>query len=134
MLPMGWASAVGVMRVMQELATNLFLQSKLEIEKQVVRSKAIPSWLVEGLKDSQAEQKGRRHTYLDNFFIGQKVRKGAPGYDSRRLHLEAEIAWELYGVLSSKKKKVEGAVRVEELGAAMQCLEKNNPSELVWKG
>ena len=122
-LPMGWSSAVGVM---QELATNLLLKSHLEIEKQVVRTRALPEWLVNSLRKEETTAKGWWHIYLDNFFTGQRVGNGKVGYDARKLHAEAEEAWATYGVLSSKKKKVEGAAHVEELGAAMsgteQCI------------
>lgn len=115
-LPMGWASAVGVM---QELATNLLLESKMSIQKQVVRSRALPQWLLDTLNSTVEDDKGWWHIYLDNFFTGQKIKIGDEGLDTRRLHAEAEEAWERYGVLSSKKKKVEGAARVEELGAVI---------------
>lgn len=122
-LPMGWSSAVGVM---QELGTNLLLRSRLEIEKQVVRTRALPEWLVNSLRNEATTTKGWWHIYLDNFFTGQRVGNGKVGYDARKLHAEAEKAWVTYGVLSSKKKKVEGAAQVEELGAAMsgteQCI------------
>ena len=115
-LPMGWASAVGVT---QELATNLLLQSKMSIQKQVVRSRALPQWLLDTLEATSGDDNGWWHIYLDNFFTGQKVKIGDEGLDTRGLHAEAEEAWERYGVLSSKKKKVEGAARVDELGAVI---------------
>ena len=113
-LPMGWASAVGVM---QELATNLLVRSQLEVEKQITRVKSLPRWLTDAMGSAQFEEKGWWHIYLDNFFTGQKVTRSSVGYDTQRLHAEAEKAWAEYGVLSSKKKKVEGAS--QELGAAL---------------
>ena len=112
-LPMGWASSVGVM---QEISERLLYVGKLPTTSQLVRSRAVPLWMVGLLKESAEKGKAWWHVYLDNFAAGEIVRDGL-GSEGDRLHILAESAWEQAGVLSSEKKKKRGVSAVQELGA-----------------
>ena len=112
-LPMGWASSVGVM---QEISERLLWVGKLPKTSQLVRSRAVPLWMVGLLKESEEKGKAWWHVYLDNFAAGEIV-KGGIGVEGDRLHILAEDAWEQAGVLSSEKKKKKGVPSVQELGA-----------------
>ena len=112
-LPMGWASSVGVM---QEISERLLWVGRLPRTSQLVRSRAVPLWMVGLMQESKKSGKAWWHVYLDNFAAGEIVR-GGPGEEGDRLHILAEDAWERAGVLSSEKKKKKGVASVQELGA-----------------
>ena len=97
-LPMGWSS---------------FLSEEAQVE----RGSPIPRFLVECLKEGEDKLMPWWHVYLDNCCVGQRVRKGRPPTEGDVLHRRAEMAWERTGILSSEKKRVAHAERVEELGA-----------------
>ena len=112
-LPMGWASSVGVM---QEISERLLWMGRLPRSSQLVRSRAVPLWMVGLVKEAEDKGKAWWHVYLDNFAAGEVVKDGF-GFEGDRLHIMAEDAWERAGVLSSEKKKKKGVASVQELGA-----------------
>ncbi|CAK9077745.1 unnamed protein product [Durusdinium trenchii] len=57
------------------------------------------------------------HVYLDNFCAGQKVMAGEHAQAGQALHNCIEDAWAGSGLVSSEKKRVSNASRVQELGA-----------------
>ena len=112
-LPVGWASSVGVM---QEISERLLWMGRLPRSSQLVRSRAVPLWMVGLVKEAEDKGKAWWHVYLDNFAAGEVVKDGF-GFEGDRLHIMAEDAWERAGVLSSEKKKKKGVASVQELGA-----------------
>ena len=115
-LPMGWGSAVAVM---QEVSSKLLLDYGLDRGSQVTRLKPLPPWLVHDIDVSYQAKQGWWHVYLDNFFAGEKRRKGISTGAAAEFHEDAEAAWAKGGVVSSAKKKVVGESGVQELGAVI---------------
>ena len=113
-LPMGWTSAVNVM---QELSTKLLLRRGLDGERQITRTKPIPSWLTSVLKKASSTGSHWWHVYLDNFFSGERVLAGSEATNAQALHSGAEAAWANAKVLSSEKKKATFLTVADELGA-----------------
>ena len=113
-LPMGWASAVGVM---QEVADKLTEIGNLPEACKVERTRLVPTWMTDTLKQANSSHSSWFHVYLDNFCAAEKVVKNAGGEEGRQLHAAIEEAWEQEGVLSSAKKRVREAETVHELGA-----------------
>ena len=72
-LPMGWASSVGIM---QEISEQILLRAGLPARAQLVRDRAIPPWMVGILHKSQEEGRAWWHVYLDNFAAGEVVAGG----------------------------------------------------------
>ena len=120
-LPMGWASAVGIM---QEVSSNLLLRDRLPSYNQICKRKPLPRWMCEILEGAGNANKSFWHVYLDNFCCGAKIKKGEADVAGRALHEEAEAAWSESGVLSSAKKQVKSAYEVVELGAMINGREK----------
>ena len=69
------------------------------------------------MEEAGAQHKAWFHVYLDNFFAGEKVKKGSQALEVEKVHQDAEAACSSAGVLSSEKKRIRGAPAVEELGA-----------------
>ena len=113
-IPMGWGSAVSIM---QEVADRLTVLGGLPLSNKVRRSSPLPTWLVDVLDEGKATHRAWYHVYLDNFCAMEKLGGGTGGPSGQDLHDGIESAWESSGVLSSAKKKVVGAPRVQELGA-----------------
>lgn len=113
-LPMGWSSAVAVM---QEISQSLLHCFGLPKSLQMKRTKGLPLWLCETVCESLNKKRAWWHIYLDNFFAGQKCLEGEEAIDSKDLHNAAEAAWQASGVISSEKKRISGADKVDELGA-----------------
>lgn len=113
-LPMGWSSAVSVM---QEISQSLLHCFGLPREVQVKRTKGLPLWLCESLRNAGSSKRAWWRIYLDNFFAGEKCEKDKEAEGSNALHAAAERAWEKSGVISSEKKRLSAAVKVDELGA-----------------
>ena len=116
-LPMGWSSSVSLM---QEAAEYLAWCARLPEAGQVQRGSAIPRFLVDCMAEGDEKMLPWWHCYLDNFCVGQRVKKGRHPKEGNDLHLRAEAAWEANGILSSEKKRVAQASRVEELGALVE--------------
>lgn len=113
-LPMGWTSAVAVM---QEISQSMLLCYGLPKELQVKRTRGLPLWLCNVLRDAGDTSKAWWRIYLDNFFAGEKSQGGNSGKEVDNLHSLAEQAWAEIGVISSEKKRVSGVETVDELGA-----------------
>ena len=115
-IPMGWGSAVSIM---QEVAQRLTLIGRLPASHQVRRKVPLPQWIVEALDEGAKKGRAWFHVYLDNFCAMEKYAEEG-GNEGLWLHQRLEKAWEATGVLSSEKKRVEGAQEVQELGAALR--------------
>ena len=109
-LPVGWSSAVSVM---QEVSEMLLVDQGFPKEGQVMRSRALPSWMTAETK------RFWWHVSLDNFFAGERLGKGDDGGEAEELQHQAETVWATAGVLSAEKKKVKGAEEVPELGGEL---------------
>ena len=113
-LPMGWASSVGVM---QEVSENILWQFGLGKQTQILRRKAVPLWMVGVLEKAAEVGKAWWHVYLDNFAAGEISEPGERNAGDR-LHEMAEEAWATAQVISSEKKRKAATTVAEELGAA----------------
>ncbi len=113
-LPMGWASSVGVM---QEVSENILWQFGLGKQTQISRRKALPLWMVGILEKANEVGKAWWHVYLDNFAAGE-ISEPSERKAGDELHEMAEEAWASAQVISSDKKRKAAAVVAEELGAA----------------
>ena len=114
-LPMGWLSSVAIM---QEVSEHLLKVRALDETSQIIRSKAVPMWMVGITRDSFQTSRSWWRVYLDNFAAGEAV---SPEPQSLRggdqLHYLAELSWSDSGVLSSEKKRQQGVEVAQELGA-----------------
>ena len=114
-LPMGWLSSVAIM---QEVSEHLLKVRASDENSQIIRSKAVPMWMVGIARDSFETSRSWWHVYLDNFAAGEAV---SPEPQSLRggdqLHYLAELSWSDSGVLSSEKKRQQGVEVAQELGA-----------------
>eukprot|EP00438_Fugacium_kawagutii_P035668 Skav205025 [mRNA] locus=scaffold1026:370533:376645:- [translate_table: standard] len=113
-LPMGWASAVGVM---QEVAESLAKLGNLSDDQRLIKSRAVPMWLVTTIQEGVATNRAWYHVYLDNFCAAEKVVNGSNGAEGQHLHESIEKSWRDTGVISSAKKRISGEGHVFELGA-----------------
>ena len=113
-VPMGWASSVGLM---QEMSENLLVKQGVALQHQLKKGRALPPWLNEVLADSRRTSRYWWHVYLDNFCAGERCLPDQGDRRGRICHQEAEAAWSKAGVLSSEKKRKAAQKRVEELGA-----------------
>ena len=116
-IPMGWHSAVSIM---QEVADKLTALGQLPKESMVRRNIPLPPWLTDVLTEGSQKQKPWYHVYLDNFCAMQRTADRGEPEEARVLHEELEQAWNDAGVLSSAKKRVSGAIKVDELGARLE--------------
>lgn len=112
-LPMGWASSVGIM---QEVSERILLDHGVPRESQLRRGRAIPPWMVGILATAHTESRAWWHVYLDNFAAGEVLEKRSPNAGDQ-LHCLAEEAWKNAGVISSEKKRQRFQLQAEELGA-----------------
>ena len=113
-LPMGWASSVGVM---QEVSENILWQFGFERRTQILRRKAVPLWMVGVMDKAKELGKAWWHVYLDNFAAGEISEPGERKAGDE-LHEMAEEAWAQAQVISSAKKRKAATIVAEELGAA----------------
>ncbi len=113
-IPMGWASSVGLM---QEISENLLLRGGLNPRRQVRRGSTLPEWMVKVLHSSRDGGNYWWHVYLDNFCAAEKVRPPETEAGGRECHILAEKLWNSAKVLSSEKKRKSAEARIEELGA-----------------
>ncbi len=113
-LPMGWASSVGLM---QEISENILLHGGMARSQQIRRGSPLPPWMCDTL--GQAKTTGRVwwHVYLDNFCACEKLLPSSPAVQGDLCHQLAEELWQKAGVVSSEKKKRRVAETIEELGA-----------------
>ena len=113
-LPMGWLSSVSIM---QEISENILLSTKLDKTEQLVRTRPVPPWMVDIVRESEKQGRNWWHIYLDNFAGGQAFTDEEELALGERIHLWAEEAWKEAGVVSSEKKRVSAASTACELGA-----------------
>ena len=113
-IPMGWASSVGLM---QEMAEALAYAGGLDRKNQIRKGNSLPSWMNQILSNAEEEDRMWWHVYLDNFCCGERVQPDSPGDQGRRCHELAEAAWSSAAVLSSEKKRKRAVRMAEELGA-----------------
>ena len=115
-LPMGWASSVGLM---QMASRELLLQAQGNWQGELRRTSLSPPWFVQ-----ESLRRGREswwQVYLDNFMAAEvKERSETGGDESLRLHSQAVAAWEEKGVLCAKDKHVLGGRDAVELGVCIQ--------------
>ena len=111
---MGWCCSVALM---QEAAENLMRVGSLSEDGQVVRGSPIPSFLVDVMDEGKKFLRPWWHVYLDNFCVGQRVRKGASLVAGNKMHEAAELSWGRAGIVSSEKKRMSGETKALELGA-----------------
>ena len=110
-LPMGWASSVGLM---QMLSRQLLKMSSLHSEVELRRKALTPPCFVEEALRLGGEQ--WYQVYLDNFMSVELKDKGVNEGGPSRLHAEAMQAWDSHGVLNVPEKHVIGAPVATELG------------------
>ena len=113
-LPMGWSSSVSIM---QEVAEQVALLGGAPVGTQLVRGRALPTFLTSCIELAEARDMPWWHVYLDNFCAGQKILPAETDAAGQSLHDCVEDAWARSGLVSSAKKKVSGASKVQELGA-----------------
>ena len=126
-IPTGWSSAVAIM---QEIADRLTVIGQLPQDHKIRKTTPLPPWLVGVVETATREQKAWYHVYLDNF-CAMEIRDGTSASSSlgAAFHQFLEDAWKSEGVLSSEKKKVSEADRVQELGADIDgCSGRFGPS------
>ena len=112
-LPMGWASSVGIMQEVSEAILHL---GNLRKEDQLRRQSPLPPWMVGLISEAHDKGKAWWHVYLDNFAAGEIV-DGTNRDGGDHLHQLAEDAWRSNGVISSAKKKKKAVSLAQELGA-----------------
>ena len=111
-LPMGWASSVGIM---QMASRELIRRSKLPEVDELCKQGSIPRWFVDWSRDIPSSATWWQ-VYLDNFMAAEVCRAGPPTGSDVQLHTLAVGAWDQTGVLCSKDKDVLGAEVATELG------------------
>ena len=120
-IPMGWASSVGLM---QEMAEALVYGGGLSPRHQVRKGSPLPSWMNHTLKEAKESDRMWWHVYLDNFCAGERLYPSDAKLQGQECHRLAELAWTNAGVLSSEKKKKVAVSLAEELGAEIDGLQK----------
>ena len=115
-VPMGWASSVGLM---QEMAESLVYKGGLSQRHQIRKGSPLPSWMSHTLATAEETHRMWWHVYLDNFCAGERLLPSDPKTQGQQCHELAERAWTSAGVLSSEKKKKEAVLLAEELGAEL---------------
>ena len=95
----------------------LLYRSPINRIGQMARSKPIPEWFNELLRQAGSTNRAWWHVYLDNFAAGERISRGSPSLDAELCHKLAEEAWNSAGIISSEKKRVSGAEKIVELGA-----------------
>ena len=113
-LPMGWASSVGLM---QEISENILIQGGLLRDQQVRRGNSLPPWMCDTLMTSRITGQVWWHVYLDNFCACEKLQPTSAAVLGDKCHQLAEELWSRAGVVSSEKKRRRVAEEIEELGA-----------------
>ena len=110
-LPMGWASSVGLMRM---ASRQMILRLGSGHGEELRKGKQTPKWFTDSLR-----QEGERcwwQVYLDNYMAGSIEKKDNKGKKSESMHAEAVGAWSENGVVSAKDKHVIAATTATELG------------------
>lgn len=110
-LPMGWASSVGIM---QQLTREILLTKGLPESQELKKSAPLPAWFTQVLNDSD-EDHAWWQVYLDNFLAGERV-TGTASSLNVALQGAAMKAWGDAGVLTAEDKQVLDSPQVVELG------------------
>lgn len=114
-LPMGWASSVGIMQMAsRELIHRAGLSESDELRKQG----AIPRWFVDWSRGIP-QHKAWWQVYLDNFMSAEVSRGDVPEEQDRDLHTQAVRSWDEHGVLCSVDKHVYSTPIATELGVQL---------------
>eukprot|EP00435_Cladocopium_sp_Y103_P009201 s976_g2.t1 len=110
-LPMGWASSVGVM---QQISREILLCNGLPPELEFKKTGGVPLWFTK-VMEATSSKRAWWQVYLDNFMSGEchDGHGGSIGVDLQQRALEA---WERTGVLSATDKQVLDSKEVVELG------------------
>ena len=111
-LPMGWASSVGIMQMAsRELIKRAGTLPGDELRKQG----SIPPWFVDW---SRSVPLGNTwwQVYLDNFMSAEVARGMVSEEKDRELHLQAVTSWGNHGVLCAADKHVYSSTVATELG------------------
>jgi len=109
-LPMGWASSVGVM---QMASRELIRRAKCLEGHELSKQGPIPRWFVDWAKGVPSSAAWWQ-VYLDNFMAAEVCRAGPPTGSDSQLHTLAVGCWDQTGVLCSKDKDVLGATIATE--------------------
>ena len=110
-LPMGWASSVGVM---QMVSRRLLRESELAREVEIRRSALTPPWFVEESLRQGSERWWQ--VYLDNYMCAEIFPTGDRDPAAGRLLQQAVDEWDRHGVLNVPEKQVKAATEATELG------------------
>ena len=112
-LPMGWASATGVM---QYIAEEVLLRGGISQQAQITKTSGLPPWVVPSSQIGEKRGQSWWHVYLDNYASGEKLRRGSKAVGGE-LQAEVEHLWKDAGIVSSTDKAVTNATEASELGA-----------------
>ena len=112
-LPMGWASAVGIM---QMVAEECLSRGGMDIARQIKRNSPLPKFLTECQAEAEKQKRSWWHVYLDNYAGGEKV-MCSEAEAAKEDQSQVERLWAEAGIVSSKKKAVSDASAAVELGA-----------------
>ena len=110
-LPMGWASSVGLM---QQASRHLMMELGKDHGAELRKQALAPEWFVDVLADSQS--KSWWQVYLDNYFAGGLKSDGSSDTRVKAMHKEAVDAWTKAGVLSAEDKHIIAEPTAVELG------------------
>eukprot|EP00438_Fugacium_kawagutii_P006075 Skav200576 [mRNA] locus=scaffold917:283975:288745:- [translate_table: standard] len=112
-LPMGWASAVGLM---QTVAEEVLLSNGMPTESQIRRPSPLPPWVTDSMDRGSREQRVWWHVSLDNYASGER-RFSDEVATGGEWQSKVEGWWQEAGILSSKKKMLQDSLSASELGA-----------------
>lgn len=111
-LPMGWASAVGIM---QFIAEEVLYRNHFDAASQIRKRNPLPKWMVDVCSEGEKMGKLWWHVYLDNYASGEITQQNPPEGDQWQCAVES--IWENAGIVVSKDKSVCNATEAQELGA-----------------
>ena len=116
-LPMGWASSVGLMQMAsRQLILNIRPSHGTELRKGALA----PRWFVDVCQEATSSKREWWQVYLDNYFAAGKLGGEGVQPDVAALHEKATAAWSSAGVLSAEDKHVFRSKEVIELGVNIQ--------------
>ena len=111
-LPMGWASSVGLM---QMASRELMLRAKMPPQNELRKQSQVPRWFCEMVKDIPTHETWWQ-VYLDNFMSAEVSRNCEPSKADEAFHARAVESWDKHHVLCSPEKHVWGTTVGVELG------------------
>ena len=110
-LPMGWASSVGIM---QQISRQVLLMKGLPASEELHKIRGIPRWFTQAIAEGD-HHRAWWQVYLDNFMSGE-INCGDSGERGKSLQVEAMQAWSDTGILTAADKQVLGDPCITELG------------------